>query len=168
VGSAAPILWYRPSIRRAAFRTALVAAALTIGGGFILGALRVVNVDFGSPWLGVYIVGIALVAMGPLVLWRGHLRWLGQERVLTISQDGIRWQVGEAVPAFCAWVDLGALTIEDETLVLATASADPWRLPLPFEGIEARELVQLLGELRQKALLGLPVRPRGQSSDDDD
>ncbi|MFO0747503.1 MAG: hypothetical protein U1F43_17830 [Myxococcota bacterium] len=166
----APILWFRPSIRRAAVRIALVAIVFTVSGAFILGALRVGGVDFGSPWLAAYVLGIGCVVTGPFVLLRGHMRLLGQERVLTISNDGLRWQVGDARPRFCAWSDIVSVSVVGAELVIGIGAAptdSTWRLPLPFEGIEGDELARLLRELQQKALLGLPVRPRAPASDDD-
>lgn len=137
-------------------------------GAFILAGLRVAAIDFGSPWIAAYIVGIGCVLAGPLLLLRGHLRLLDKERVLTISEDGLRWQVGDTAPSFVAWSALGEVAIVDDALVIAPArgaGAEPWRLPLPFEGIASEDLVRLLGELQQKALLGLPVRPRQLAAD---
>ncbi|MCC6622117.1 MAG: hypothetical protein IT385_12715 [Deltaproteobacteria bacterium] len=155
----APILWFRPSIRRAAYRASGLAIALTVAGAFVLGGLRVADIDFGSPWLMVYAVGLGLVIAGPALLLRRSFAFLGHERVLTIHRDGLRWQVGERPPSFVSWEALGAMVIEDDALVIE-AGREIWNLPLPFEGITAERLIGLCSELRQKALLGLPVRPR--------
>lgn len=167
-GRAPPALvWYRPSIRRAAIRAVLVSMALTVSGSTILGALRVANVDFGSPWLAAYAVGITLVVAGPLRLWRRFLALMRIERVLTIHEDGVRWQVGDATPAFIAWDALEPLVIGPDGLVVAGGGLR-WSVPLPLEGTPAEEVVALCRELRQKALLGLAVRPRARPRRDDD
>jgi len=162
----APLLWFRPSIRRAAFRASGLAITLTLAGAFVLGALRLAGTDFGSPWLTGYALGLALVIAGPVVLLRRSFQLLGTERVLTIHRDGLRWQIGDHAPRFVPWESLGAMRIEGDALVLDVSerSEDAWRLPLPFEGIRAERLVAVCAELRQKALLGLPLRLR----DDDE
>lgn len=152
-------MWYRPSIRRATVRAVVVAMVLLVLGALALGALRLMRVDFGSPWLAGYAVGIGLVVAGPLYVWRRSLVLMGQERILTIHADGLRWRVGEATPAFVAWTRIDEVVIVEAQLVVKCAD-EVWRLPLPFEGVEDDAVVRTLSELRQKALLGLPVRPR--------
>lgn len=152
-------MWFRPSIRRAAYRASGLAIVLLVAGAFILGGLRIANTDFGSPWLLAYALGLALVIAGPVVLWRRSYALLSHERVLTISRDGLRWQVGDDTTHFIAWSALE--TIEQVGAELVVSAVDTrWAVPLPLEDITAPALIALCYELRQKALLGLPVRPR--------
>ena len=48
---------------------------LAIGLGFILGALRIQGVDFGSPWLLAYVVGLACTVAGVLITLLAMKRW---------------------------------------------------------------------------------------------
>jgi hypothetical protein len=118
--------------------------------------LRVADVDFGSSWLVLYAVGIAFVIAGPWQLLVGIQRTVKVERVLSIHQEGVRWEDG-AVVAHIGWDMLDDVEITDETLTLV-AGTSRIELPSRLEGIEAPTLAKMLLDMRQKALLGLPVR----------
>ena len=153
------LVWYRPSIRRQATQASVRAMLPIVVGALGIGALRVARVDFGNGWIVGYLAAIALVAMGPLYLITRFGELIGRERVFSIHMDGVRWLVGNNPPSFCSWADLGEPHLADGELVVPNAD-EPWRLPQPFEGITTDALVRQLLELRQKALLGLPIRLR--------
>lgn len=150
------IVWFRPSIRREVWRLWLWASLWVSLGAAILGGLRVARVDFGSAWIPVYALGLLLVMAGPWQLLVGLQRVVKVERVLSIHDQGVRWEDG-AVVAHIAWAELDQVSIEDDHLVLIAGTT---RVVLPprFEDVEAASLAAMLQDMRRKALLGLPVR----------
>ncbi len=152
-----PIVWYRPSIRKVVWRLWGLASLWVSIGAVCLGMLRVMRVDFGSAWIALYAVGFAFVAAGPWQLFVGLQRTAQLEQVLSVHNEGVRWQDG-AVVAHWAWDYLDAVEVADKNIALRH---DSERLVLPGEmdGIEATALAAMLMDMRRKALLGLPVRP---------
>jgi hypothetical protein len=151
-----PIVWFRPSIRKHVWRSWLWASLWVSLGAAILGALRVARVDFGSAWLPVYALGLGLVMAGPWQLLVGLSRLGRIERVLSVHEQGVRWEDG-AVVAHITWRELDRIEIADDHLTLVTETAR-FALPPRFEDIEAAALAAMLGDMRRKALLGLPVK----------
>lgn len=151
-----PIVWYRPSIRKDVWRLWALASLWVSLGAVCLGVLRVMRVDFGSWWLCLYAVGFAFVVAGPWQIFSGLQRVARTEQVLSVHDQGVRWQDG-AVVAHWAWTDLDKVEVADKNIALC---GEPGRLVLPGEmdGITAPVLAGLLMDMRRKALMGLPVR----------
>lgn len=152
----APIVWFRPSVRREVWRAWVIGFALIGVGATTLGALRVADVDFGSSWLPMWGAAILVVTAGPLVVFVRLQKALGVEKVLSVHADGLLWRDGEA-QTFVAWGDLEG--VEPDGLgVLLRGREAALRLPERFEGIDGARLVAMLEELQRKALLGVPLR----------
>ena len=158
-----PIIWYRPSIRKTVWRLWGLASMWVILGAAVLGALRIMRVDFGSAWLPLYALGIGLVTAGPLQLLLGLQRIVKIERVLSVHEEGLRWEDG-AVVAHVSWSILESVDVTDEHIVIVHARGRV-TLPLEMEGIAAQELARTLMDLRRKALMGLPLRLAAPRSD---
>lgn len=157
-----PIVWYRPSIRRLVWRLWAFAALWVALGAACLGALRVMRVDFGSAWLPLYALGIGLVTAGPWQLFAGLSRAVRVERVLSVHDEGLRWQDGPSITQV-AWSDLDEVALAPKTATTAAAISiraahTQLEVPAELEGIAARDLAAMLMDMRKKALLGLPVR----------
>jgi hypothetical protein len=166
----APLAWFRPSIRRAVRNAWLQACGFVGGGALLLGVLRSHDVDFGSPFLPLWLVGIALVTAGPVWLTTRLGRVLGREEVLSVDTSGVRWLEGEAVAVRWAWDEIAAVEVRPSdppgatpSLVISRPDGSEWRLPRELEPEAPEEAARLILELRQKAQLGLRVRPRGVS-----
>jgi hypothetical protein len=164
----APIAWYRPNIRRAVRVTWLQACGFVGSGAMMLGLLRSHDVDFGSPLLPLWLVGIVLVTAGPLWLTTRLGRVLAREEVLSVDTSGVRWLEGESVTERWAWDDIATVEVRTAehrgavpTLVIARPDGSEWVLPRELEPEAPEEAARLIRELRQKAQLGLRVRPRG-------
>lgn len=160
-GASPALIWFRPSIRRAVWRLWRWAFLSVLLGAVCLGALVVAGIEFDSGrnrWLAyaLYAIGIGLVTAGPLRLLLGVQRVARVERVLSVHEDGLRWQDGDAI-ALMPWSRIEEIAIEDDAVVLAT---DRQRIVLPalMEGIETAALAAMLSDMRKKALLGVPVR----------
>lgn len=153
--ASAPLVWYRPSIRRLVWRLWAEACALVAIGGGCIGGLRIARVDFGSGWLALYAVGLACVTAGPWRLLVGLQRAARIERVLSVHPEGLRWEDG-AVVAHHRWSEIDAIVVDDDHVAIVGGER---RLVLPpeMDGIAAAELAKVLGDLRRKALLGLPL-----------
>ncbi len=158
-GRDAPIAWFRPSVRRSLSIAWLQAVAFVLLGALVLGLLRVKRVDFGSPWLAAYILGMVAVMCGPLWLATRLQRILRVERVLVLGEDGVRWNVGDEVSASFRWEELERVELGDATIVIAGADRQ-LELPLPFDGVDGAELVSTICDLQRKKLLGVPLRVR--------
>lgn len=156
-----PIAWFRPSIRRVVVRAWAQAAALVATGATILGLLRSAGVDFGNTWLFAWGIGLLLVGAGPIWLTTRLSRVMTRERVLSLHEDGVRWQDGDSAPDFWPWEHITTIEGGEEGLAMS-GEERRLELPLAWEDATAAEVARLLQELRQKALLGLPVRPRGR------
>ncbi len=157
-----PIAWFRPSIRRVVVRAWAQAAGFVALGATILGLLRSFGVDFGSTWLFAWGVGLLFVAAGPIWLTTRLSRAMTRERVLSMHEDGLRWQDGDEAPDFWPWDRVVEVSDGLETLVIGDGEGRRLELPEAWEDASGQEVGRLLRELRQKALLGLPVRPRGR------
>lgn len=163
----APIAWYRPTIRRAVRVAWLQACGFVGSGATLLGLLRSHDVDFGSPWLPLWLVGIGLVTAGPVWLTARLGRVLGREEVLSVDTSGVRWLEGEAVVMRWRWDDIASVEVRQgppgvtPTLVIGRQDGSRWELPRELEPDAPEEAARLIRELRQKAQLGLRVRPRG-------
>lgn len=165
-GSRPALVWFRPSIRKVVWRLWRWAFLWVFLGGACLGAVHVAGLDSeGAPtyaneprWLAyaLYAIGTALVTAGPLHLLVGVQRVARVERVLSVHEDGLRWQDGEVV-AYLPWARIEAIGLEDGEIVIAV---EPQRFVLPatMEGIEGPALAAMLNDMRRKALLGVPVR----------
>ncbi len=155
----APLAWFRPSIRKPVLRAWLQAVSFVLMGSLVLGLLRVQRVDFGSPWLPVYFLGVGCVMCGPLWLATRLQRILRSERVLVLGEGGIHWLEGEAVSWSLRWEELERIELVEMQLRLS-GSAESYELSLPFDGVEGPELVATLEDLRRKKLLGVPLKLR--------
>lgn len=131
------------------------ASLWVVGGSICLGALRVGGVDFGSGSLVLYAVGIALVTAGPWYLLVGLQRVSRVERVLSIHQEGLRWEDGDTI-AYVRWDELDEILVEEDALTLVAGSRRV-ELPSPMEGIVGTTLQRLLIDMQRRALMGLPV-----------
>ncbi len=138
------------------------AAGFVALGATILGLLRSFGVDFGSTWLFAWGVGLLFVAAGPIWLTTRLSRAMTRERVLSMHEDGLRWQDGDEAPDFWPWDRVVEVSDGLETLVIGDGEGRRLELPEAWEDASGQEVGRLLRELRQKALLGLPVRPRGR------
>ncbi len=136
------------------------AAGLVAVGATILGLLRSFGVDFGSTWLFAWGVGLLFVAAGPIWLTTRLSRTMTRERVLSMHEDGLRWQDGEAAPDFWPWERVVEVSDGAGALVLGDGDGKRLELPETWEDATSADVGKLVRELRQKALLGLPVRPR--------
>ncbi len=114
------------------------------------------RVDFGSAWLPLYIVGMGFVTAGPWQLLVGIQRTVKVERILSVHEEGVRWQDG-AVVAHLRWVELEGVDVAPEHITLR---GETTRVVLPNEldGIDPPSLAAMLMDMRRKALMGLPIR----------
>lgn len=152
-----PLAWFRPSIRGHVVRAWAQAFALVILGATALGILRVEDIDFGSPWLGLYIVGLLFVMSGPLWLATRLSRLMSHERCLSLERDALVWLEGDNPRTTIPWEDIEGIEIEGEHLVILT-SGDRLELPARFDDISPETLASTLLDLRRRALMGLPMR----------
>lgn len=125
-------------------------------GATCLGALRVMRVDFGSAWLPLYIVGMGFVTAGPWQLLVGIQRAVKVERILSVHEEGVRWEDG-AVVAHLRWAELEGVDVEADHIALR---GETTRVVVPhqLDGIDPSSLAAMLMDMRRKALMGLPVR----------
>jgi len=151
------LAWYRPSIRGLVYRAWAQAFGFVMGGAIVLGGLRVERVDFGSPWLPVYIVGILLVMSGPLWLATRLARMMRGERVLTLRRDGLTWMEGDAVTMAFLWREIDRVEL-GEDMIVVQGEHSRLELPSQFEDISPSALVQVIQDLRRRSLLGMPMR----------
>lgn len=149
--------WFRPAIRSAVVWAWAQALTLVLLGGTVLGLLRVERVDFGSPWLPVYLIGLLLVMSGPLWLASRLSKLMRTERCLLLELGAVVWLEGDTRRAAIRWGDIESVEVEGEHLVIATGD-QRLELPARFEDIEAATLVNLLMDLRRRSLMGLPMR----------
>lgn len=149
--------WYRPTIRSAVVWAWAQALALVLLGATVLGLLRVERVDFGSPWLPVYLVGMLLVMSGPLWLASRLSRLMRTERCLLLERGALIWMEGDARRETIRWGDIEAVELEGEHLVIV-AEGRRLELPARFEDIAPDTLANLLMDLRRRSLMGLPMR----------
>jgi hypothetical protein len=124
----------------------------------VLGLLRVERVDFGSPWLAVYGVGILLVMAGPLWLATRLARALKLERVLTLHEDGLRWFEGEAIVCHLRWEETERFELTAEELIVVHEGGE-LKLPVGFDDVTPQEVVRNLEGMRRRKLLGIKVAP---------
>lgn len=152
-----PLAWFRPAIRGLVVRAWAQAFGLVLLGAGVLGGLRVERIDFGSPWLALYIVGLLLVVSGPLWLATRLSRLMRQERCLSLERDALVWLEGDHPRTTIPWIDIEGIELEGESLIIIM---DRRRLELParFEDIAPETLVSTLLDLRRRALMGLPMR----------
>jgi hypothetical protein len=78
------------------------------------------------------------------------------ERVLSVHEEGVRWQDGATV-ALVSWDRLDAIEVVDEHVALSDGTMRV-ELPPDLEGISAPDLAAMLIDMRRKSLLGLPIR----------
>lgn len=149
--------WFRPAIRSAVVWAWAQALTLVLLGATVLGLLRVERVDFGSPWLPVYLVGLILVMSGPLWLASRLSKLMRSERCLLLELDALVWLEGDTRKASIRWADIESIQIEGEHLIVST-EGQRLELPARFEDIEASSLANLLMDLRRRSLMGLPMR----------
>lgn len=160
-GSRPALVWFRPSIRRVVWRLWRWAFLWVFLGGTCLGAVHVAGLESDSGErrylaYALYAVGIALVTAGPLHLLVGVQRVARVERVLSVHEDGLRWQDGDAI-VHLSWARIDAITLEGDDLVLASEQGRV-ALPAAMEGIAGADLAAMLSDMQKKALLGVPVR----------
>lgn len=151
------LAWFRPSIRRRVVLAWVQAVSLVLSGAIVLAALRVEGVDFGSPLLPIYLVGLLLVMSGPLWLATRLSKLLARERCLALDEQGLSWIVGEAVADRFLWTEIDRVELEEQTIVIA---GEGRRLELPdrFEDLPPETLVTTLKEARRRAMMGISVR----------
>ena len=151
------LVWYRPSIRGRVYKAWAQAFGFIMSGAVVLGGLRVERIDFGSPWLPLYIVGMLLVMSGPLWLATRLARMMRSERVLCLRRDGLTWMEGEAVTMAFRWSEIDKVELSDGGIVI---QGERRRLELPsqFEDISPSALVQMIQGLRRRSLMGMPMR----------
>ena len=152
-----PLVWFRPTIRGLVVRAWAQAFGLVLLGAGVLGVLRVKQIDFGSPWLALYIVGLLLVVSGPLWLATRLSRLMRQERCLSLERDALVWLEGDHPNTTIPWGDIEGIALEGENLVII-AGRRRFELPSHFEDITPETLVSTLLDLRRRALMGLPMR----------
>lgn len=159
-GEQKTLAWYRPTIRGLVVRAWAQAFVLVLMGATVLGLLRVERIDFGSPWLPVYGLGMLLVMSGPLWLASRLSRLMSHERCLLLERDALVWLEGELRVAQIPWDDIETVAVEGDSLVITSSQPGQPRLELParFEDIAPEALATTLLDLRRRALMGLPMR----------
>lgn len=149
--------WFRPAIRSAVVWAWAQALTFVLLGATVLGLLRVERIDFGSPWLPVYLLGLILVMSGPLWLATRLSKLMRTERCLLLELDVLVWLEGDTRRAAIRWGDIESVEVEGDQLIVVS-EGQRLELPARFEGIEADTLANLLMDLRRRSLMGLPMR----------
>ena len=167
LSSAAPagdgaVLWFRQDVRRDLTRAWLRAFAFVVAAMALL-ALPLGSAETPDGWrVAGWIAGGACLLAGPLHLLFALRRILGPEIYLVLTPSGLVWRVGDhsrSIP----WDRVAAVRprpTAPAAVVVAVEGEPDLVLDRPLIALEPAALAELLAELRQKALLGLPVRPR--------
>jgi len=158
------VMWFRPDVRRPVFR-AWLKAFLFISAAmlFLAVPLGLAEVSPGIRIIGTLVGGACLVA-GPIYLLVKLQRILGPEIFLAIHTTGLRW-CDEGEDRRIPWTAIDALLLEEDPprVVVTVDGGPPLVLREAFLDIEPASLLKLLEDLRMKALMGLPVRPRPET-----
>ncbi|TNF33776.1 MAG: hypothetical protein EP329_07955 [Deltaproteobacteria bacterium] len=155
------VMWFRQDVRRAV-RGAWLRAFV-----FVLLAMVFLAPPL-SAWespdalvIGGWILGGACLLTGPIYLLVKLHRILAPEVYIAVHRGGIRWR-RDSEQRFLAWPQIRGFEalLDRPGLVVATDDGGTLVIAEEFVDVSSADLAALLSELHQKALLGLPIRPR--------
>lgn len=155
------ILWFRQDVQRAV-RAAWLRAFVLV---FLAMALLTAPLSAWEPPDGLlvagWILGGACLVTGPIYLIVKLQRILAPDIYLAVYRGGVSWH-DEADNRFVAWEQIQTIRARDggAGIVVELDGEDDLVVAETFVDVTSAELAELLTELLQKALLGLPVRPR--------
>jgi|GEM_PF-2888927 len=161
VGDKSLVMWFRQDVRRAV-RAAWLKAFLFVflAMGFLTPPLS----SWESPpalIVAGWILGGASLVAGPIYLMIKLQRVLSPEIYIAVHRGGILWHRDDD-HRFLAWEQIRGIRAREEAPGIVVATDDGAELVIDEEFIDvtSAQLAELLEELLQKALLGLPVKPR--------
>ncbi len=145
--------WYRTRVGPAAVRV-LLPAALVLAAGSMLVTHGLLASVRHRLWVG--LLGLAMVASGPLAALLGLLRLLARDDVLVVRSDGLE-RVGPGERWFEPWDDVALIEAVDGRTVRLTRRDGTERLlrSEPFGPGAAGPLARDLERYRQKGSWGL-------------
>lgn len=153
--------WYRHDASRRIFRILLPSSfVLAFGSVLVSRSLFIRELTDASAALG--LVGLLLVALGPLSAIVGLRRVLGAEDFLLLSTEGLLHQQGGRVRRFL-WADIERVSFDEPhaAIELLMRNGERYAIEKPFAGIGNRDLAGRLDEVRRKAMFGLLPQQRG-------
>jgi hypothetical protein len=155
------VLWFRQDVRRAvraAWLRAFVFVFLAMA--FLTAPLSAWESPTALQVVG-WIFGGACLVTGPIYLMVRLQRILAPDIYLAVHRGGVSWH-DEADNRFVAWDQIREVRAREGSagIVLELDGQEDLVVAEAFVDVTSAELAELLTELLQKALLGLPVRPR--------
>ncbi|MCA9538209.1 MAG: hypothetical protein KC620_04945 [Myxococcales bacterium] len=155
------IEWYRPDPWRRLLPRWLLGAGLMIAGLLCTAAgyLRLRHGDAPGP-LALLVGGLLCVTVGLLVFVRNALRVLADDTCIGLRVDGVLHREGGDEGRLVPWSAIEAIACDASgSAVIVKTNDGELRLLVRGLDISSATLAERIRTLRQRALMGLPLRP---------
>lgn len=146
-----PVEFHRLDASRRITAIVLLCPLPVIAGMLVL--MRPVQARLGGdPWIGVALLGLALVAAGPLSMILALRRVLQAEQYILLRTDGLLDHTG-GEPVLHRWEDIERVVHDApaHAIVLRRRNGGRTLLRQRFAGISRRDLAARLDEVRRKS-----------------
>jgi hypothetical protein len=147
------IEFYRLDMTRRIVAVVLLSPLPTVTGMLLLMRPMQGRVEATPAWIALGIMGLLLVAAGPLSMILGLRRVFQSDDYLLLRTDGLLEHVGDTSILY-SWEELESIVYDGsaDEVVLHARDGGEARLAHRLSGIDARDLARRLDEVRRKAI----------------